>query len=583
MTQEPIPQSKPTGSNMPWEESLRPAPDAPPRLWRLIALFWAAAVLLGLVHAWFGRYFVVSDIISYLDIADAYRLGDWHGAMNAYWSPLFCWLLSFCMLALQPSPYSEFPVVSFLALLIYLATLGCFHFFLSQLLRFYRTRTGDTTTAGEVRLPDWAWVMLGYSLFLWSSAQLIAWEIPPDMCVAAVVYLACGLLLRIRSGPAGWGTFALLGVVLGFGYLAKQAMFPLGFVFLGVSLFCRRAPRNMVKPMLAALGCFALVSAPFIVALSRATGRLTFGEAGRLNYAWHVNRVSIPHWQGGPPGSGKPKHPPRKISDDPPIYEFAAPIRGTYPLWLDPFYWYDGVQLHFDLWQQIRAFYGAALVYYDIFFGAASGLLAGFFILWSLRSGWARPRDAAYLELLIPALAAFGMYSLVHTEERYVGAFVVLLCLGAFSSLQWHASQVSEKCLTRVVIAAVLPILAATLVSTMREERDAAKCCAGNLAWEVASGLEKMGVRPGDRVALIGQGADASWARPARVRIVADTGAWDGYRFWTADPSVRDRAIKTFAGAGAEAIVAEDSNMEALPANWQRIGATNDYVYLLSK
>src|SRR5207244_11393935 len=57
-------------------------------------------------------------------------------------------------------------------------------------------------------------------------------------------------------------------------------------------------------------------------------------------------------WQGGTPGYGKPRHPTRLIYPTPPVYEFAGPIGGTYPMWTDPSYWYTGVRARFNWHQQ---------------------------------------------------------------------------------------------------------------------------------------------------------------------------------------------------------------------------------------
>ena len=55
---------------------------------------WLAAIVLGGVQAWAGRFPVGEDGVSYLDIADSYLRGDWHNAINAYWSPMYSWLLA---------------------------------------------------------------------------------------------------------------------------------------------------------------------------------------------------------------------------------------------------------------------------------------------------------------------------------------------------------------------------------------------------------------------------------------------------------------------------------------------------------
>lgn len=92
-------------------------------------------------------------------------------------------------------------------------------------------------TDNNLSILEWAWCGLGYAFFIWSSFNLIEiWAVTPDMLVAALVYLAAVVIVRIRFGAASRRTFALLGIVLGLGYLAKAAMFPMAFIFLAVRL-----------------------------------------------------------------------------------------------------------------------------------------------------------------------------------------------------------------------------------------------------------------------------------------------------------------------------------------------------------
>src|SRR5437868_1448401 len=52
-------------------------------------------LLLGIIETWATRHFILSDGISYLEIASAYLHRDWTNAINAYWSPLYSWVLAF--------------------------------------------------------------------------------------------------------------------------------------------------------------------------------------------------------------------------------------------------------------------------------------------------------------------------------------------------------------------------------------------------------------------------------------------------------------------------------------------------------
>ena len=116
------------------------------------------------------------------------------------------------------------------------------------------------------------------------------------------------------------------------------------------------------------------------------------------------------------PGNGEPKHPTRKIFDAPPVYEFGYPVGGTYPVWYDPTYWYEGGVSHFDFRKQLRVVGMAVKDYYGLFhdWGLQYGLLVGLLTLSSLGSaGWSVTLEAA-LSLLVIALAGLGIYALVN-------------------------------------------------------------------------------------------------------------------------------------------------------------------------
>ena len=527
----------------------------------------------------------------YLDMGDAYLRGDWNMAINSYWSPFYSWLLGLAILVLKPLPYWEFSIVHLVNFAIYLCALGCFHFFLRELIHYHRERMTGLSQNGCLSLSEWALIGLGYTLFIWSSLDLITiWVVTPDMCVAAFVYLAAGIILRIRTESAGWLKFVLLGVILGFGYLAKAAMLPLAFVFLGVSMFSVAKLRRAVPRVLVALATFLLLGGPFIAALSRAKNRLTFGSSAELNYAWHVNGVTrFVHWQGEPSGSGRPRHPTRRLFDMPEIYEFGSPIGGTYPAWYDPSYWYEGVVLHFDLGEQIRALVANARVYFNVFYHFQSGLIVGFLILCFMGGRrWLCVKDIwENWSLLIPAISALGMYSLVHVELRYIGAFVVLLWMGVFSGLRLPDSRESRRLTACVSIALLLvmmiPISTSTAEKAYAAARDLMRKQDAHAQWQAADGLNRMGVQPGDSVAFMGDPFDPYWARLARVRIVAEIPEGEVDDFWAADQMVKSQVIKTFAGAGAKAIVTTNVPDSASTSGWERIGNTDYYAYILSR
>ncbi|MBA2527274.1 MAG: hypothetical protein H0V18_16065 [Pyrinomonadaceae bacterium] len=560
------------------------------RLRWLRVSFWVVAAVLGFVHVWANRYSLNEDAMSYLDIADAYLHRDWSVAINSYWGPLYSWLIALALLIVKPSPSSKFSVLQLTNFAIYLVCLGCFDFLIHELIRFHRHRRAELSASKLVNLPDWAWLALGFPLFIWLCLDIIEVSTgTPDLIIAAVVFLVAGLLLRIRRRPEHWIPFVLLGIALGFGYLAKAVMFPLSFVFIAVSMLSAGNLRRSAPRVLTALALFFLIASPFIFAISRAKGRFTFSDSARINTAWMTR---LTRWQGGRAGIGDPVHSPRKIRDTPPIYEFGGEIGGTYPLWYDPSYWHEGVPGDSILRGQLRAFGRNVQAYFWLFFYEIHyGLVVGWLSLYLLsRRRWMVVGDLApYSSLIIPALAGLGIYFLAIVELRYVAPFVMLLWLGLFSGLRLPDNQVSRRLIACVMIVLMLMMVVKVTASSNHEASVtvssliAGEGTSAHEQWLVADGLHQMGVVPGDRVAVIGNSIRAFWGHLAGVRIVAEIKPRDANGFWAVDESVRSEAIETFARTGAKAIVTERPALCAESAGWRKIGNTNYYAYLLSR
>ncbi|HYG12463.1 MAG TPA: hypothetical protein VD835_21185, partial [Pyrinomonadaceae bacterium] len=442
---------------------LLPHTLAPRRLERLCLLVAAA---LGFLQAWGRRHYsddgvayMGADGIAYLDIGDAYWRGDWAAAVNAMWSPFYSWLTGLTLRLIQPSPFQEFTVVRLLNFALYLLSLAAFVFLLRELERFCRTQTPDGDDA-PAALPRRAWLVFAYTLFIWTSLSMnrVA-RTSPDVLVSAIVFTASGLLLRIRMRRAGWLTFALFGLTLGVGYLTKTFMFPLAFVFLAAGLFAEGNARRALPRIALSLIVFLAVSAPFVVAISRAKGLLTIGDTGRLNYVWHVNgTTSFIHWQGEPTGaSGTPAHPTRKLFDSPALYEFGSPVAGTYPPWYDPAYWYEGVKPRFSLSQQLKAIAQNLLLAYQFLFYRffPGAVVSALFILFYMSRRGARriARDvAAYGFLLAPALVASASYMLIHFEQRYFAPFVVVAGMSLFAVVRLPRTDDARRLVAALVI-----------------------------------------------------------------------------------------------------------------------------------
>lgn len=569
-------------------------------------LFRLLAVVLGAVLAAAAalRQSMSEDGISYLDMGDAFLRGDWAMAINAVWSPLYSWILGTAMWIVAPSPRWEIPLVHLVNFGIYVLALICFGFFWRRLIDVAR-RDAPDERAG---FPEWVWISVGYALFIWSSLVLVRiWAVTPDMLLAALVYVAAGLLLDLGAGGARRRAWAAYGLVLGLGYLTKAVLFPIGFVFLLLAVLVQRDRRRGLVGGTLALAVFLLVALPFVAAVSNAKGRPTFGETGRLAYLRYVNHVPYPFWTPEAPSDlGQPEHPARLVMEDPPVYEFGTPVGGTYPLSYDPSYWYEGVKTRFTLGEQARVLLTSARWYFELFVRQQAALLAIVAALYLLKgvrrpaAGSRRPamHVDAPLALTAAAAAAMGLYALVYVEGRYVAPFVVLFWAGILACLRLPESPGTRRLLavSGSVMAFFVLLNVATFTLSLSQaflglesappgvpaRWPAGPQEADDPPSEVAEGLRELGVGPGDRIGFVGYAFGAYFARLGRMQIVAQIRAQDAAQFWEADPSRREAALEAFARAGARAVVADHTPAGGPPEGWIRVTGTGHWVRLLA-
>lgn len=558
--------------------------------------FWITAALLGALQAWIYRHTLSTpDIISYLDVSDAYLRGDWNAAINAYWSPLYSWLLAVLNLILQPSSYWEFPLVKLANFLIYLGALGTFEFFLRELLAHdSRTRTRERQPPGST---ESVLRVAAYSLFLWSTLKWTGMHNDtPDIATAALVYAAAGLLLRVRATPDNWNHYALLGIVLGAAYLSKAALFPLSFVFIAVAALSAGSVARALPRALLAFLSFAVISAPFVTALSLSKDRLTFGDAGKFSYVWNVSLGSgvLDHWQGEQPGFGIPTHPTRKISDDLAIFEFASPIGGTFPPWYDPTYWNDGMKVRFDLSQQVAVLARNAVYYWKEFIGVLTfGYLAMLMAAGSPITQSALRTWRANWMLIVPALCGLGMYTiatnfpLAHTElqpsTRYISPFAVMLIASILSSVRAPNSDDGRRFFGALATSTAIVAIAGLLLYSVKDLMSSRLAKNEPVDWYVADGLHRLGLRSSDPVAILSATGPYYWARLARVRVIAEVS--DSEDFWSRNYAGRLAVLDAVKETGAKVIVQDGGEIPATASSegWQRIGATDSYAYFFKQ
>ena len=404
------------------------------------------------------------------------------------------------------------------------------------------------------------------------------------MIVAAVIYLASAMILKLRRGNSNERLVALLGIVLGVGYLAKAVMFLLSVAFIAIAAATQQTRARKIRCVAISGLFFLLAAGPFVLLLSIAKARPTFGDSGKINYLMNVGTTQFftPH-------EPDARHPVHLLSALPHAYEYGSPIAGTYPLWYDPSYWHEGIRPHIDFKRQIRTVLLAGAECAAIAFSPVMGLgisvaigflyLVGTSIRSSMTHAW------AHWELWMPALAGIALYSLVVIEPRYVAAQFCLLWIVGFSGVRLPASPTSRRMITGTTFAIVLFVCLATTwqISQALDGRIfAQKDIATPECVDVAEALVANGIRPGDKIAVISnwlfpsrQGAYI--ARLARVEIIAEAHPDE---YWAANAETRSELGSEFSRSGARAVLTYNppSNQDG----WARLGATNYYMQFLN-
>jgi hypothetical protein len=519
----------------------------------------AGVVVCALLSFYMWRFVMYSDGISYLDIADRYKAGAWREAVNPYWSPLYSWVLAVATLPLGHGSYYEVVVVHLVNLIALLLSFAAFELLLR-----------------ELELPGRAALGVAYSLFLWGAVGLIGCAATmPDLIVTIWVYLLTVLVMRFRKDESRLAVELGLGAIVALAYFTKTAMLLIGTAYIITAAVGARRARVAV---MAGLACLILAS-PWVWTLREVAGRWTIGESGRLNYAWEVHDIRrATDW----PGGGA-LHSVRQFPTSPPVFEYAEPIRATYPLWFDPSYWYAGLRTPIAVDAQLLALMRNG-VHAGLLLLLTPGLVVGLFLVC-----WGRLGAPKILLAGIPAVAAVAMYALVFVEARYLSAYLVviglavvagwsnrplsrwprrLLGLNVFVACAWFLSWIPGAVMLFVwqVVTGGTPLT--------------------NPHWRVAQEMRALGMNVGDRIAYVGLPITAYWARLAGVEIIAEVpteydrvgltgrlryGHSQTDAFWRADPSGQQLILDAFARTGARWVVADIVPSWANTAGWTKL------------
>lgn len=559
---------------------------------RIPAAFWLLGAMLGFAQAWLSRMDIVNDTISYLDMGNYFFHGHREAIINGLWGPFYAWLLGLTLYLSHPSARWEYPVIHLLLYVIFLFTIACFEYFLRQLTQA-AIQASDNR---QLPVPEWAWTTIAYTTFCWASIALIGVsETNPDMLVAAFFYLACGLVLKIWSRQATAWTVLALGLVLGLSYTTKFVMLPVSLFLLAAAWMVGRRHR---WALLAATVLFLGIAGSFITALSWKEGRFSTGESGPYNYEVHVNGIPYSHWQGDLATGSIPVHPTHQIFHNPDTFEFARPLAGTYPVWYDPSYWYQGIRPRLHWREQAVLLVRNAVDETGLFSALCGAPFAGLFLLYYIGGRqWLVVRDMLrYWFLVLPSVAALGLYALVHYETRYVSPFFVVLLMCMFASVLPLQDAGSRRIWCGLAVLQTVILLSPfgwpDGFYSMRPLYKAAYATANAKSTypEVAAAALQMGLKPGDRIASLDYSNidTAMWAYLDQLQVDAEVYYWPAHpetqtnNFWSADLATERSVLAVLSRSGARAVISDSPPTGVTAGEWQEIGGSHYYLHWLT-
>ena len=555
-------------------------------------LVGAAVMIAGALEGRYGKSELFGDDISYLDVANMIRTGDWRTALNPLWSIGYPWLIWVVRRWFPATPHGELAAVFWLNLSIYfVAWIG----FLWLLRLMARSLRGDSLREPDTPLSPFLLVCAGCIFVTVQTGVGRVSTVGPDLLVTCIFFFVSTVALKVFLRPTVSNSVAL-GVLLGVGFLTKAILLTLAGVFFGM-MIALQGRRRVVAPFFRAVGVFLLFVVVYGAALSWSLGRPTLGEAGALNFAFHVNHLS--HWmgwQGGPPELGSPIHPVRMLRNDPPVFAFGEPFHVTYPPQFNMVYWYEGYRQTFSLKNTARAVVGnlhdLKYVFQEIL-PVTLAVIVCFCVAFVVRrrtGAGAAPSLKPWI-VYLPSLVGFSVYLFIHIEGRYVTGFLCVIGMAPFLMLD----RLPLRSFIRM--AAVLLLVAATLFNSSERLHGAVQSAMERTdmqsggQWAIADYLVKRNLKAGDKVASVAPRNDlrCTWAYASRAHIVAAIGndAFDpksqvqDLHLFFDDPSTQQQVLDLFREQGAVAVVATDIPFEVSSPGWQHVPGSQAWVRFL--
>ena len=414
----------------------------------------AVMCTLGAIDAAYLRNWNVNpDGVSYVDLARAFAAHGPGALINGYWSPLYPGLLGSVIAIVKPSHAAMFGVVRTVGFGIFVCTTLAFAHLL-------RVAFGQPEFAAHPRRRLAAVVVAWelYAVFVLKAISLFL--VTPDIGVAGVVFWTAAELITIAREPVSTRRWARLGAVLAVGYWWKAILFPVAGVMLLVAFAVALRRRDNRHGPFASAVAFAALSLLLIVPVSRETGRLTFGETGRLNHLWFVAGAPqiVEACRETPEGGRLTIRLAPVVSTVPLTCTLPDQWKeSTLPMWYDPSWWYR------DTSTPVRASATFTTFLRDLGFvrealaDAAPWLSVSLLLVFVAALG-ARPPTAHTWPLVVVGAATVMSYLLVYVELRHIVPFIVIGAVAALAALAARPSRWANVALAVLALSGAIDL-----------------------------------------------------------------------------------------------------------------------------
>jgi hypothetical protein len=235
----------------------------------LLALF--IYLVMGFVLLGYYQYQINPDRVGYIQTALKYVDGDIYEAIDAYWGPLFSWLLVPFLYFNQAPAYSLYSSKILSLIIGFITLIG-----IRQLSNSFEMDKMVRATILFLMVP----VLIYFSLSV----------ITPDLLVVCLLVYYFSIIFNSKY-PDRLLYGMLCGLLGAMAFFAKSFIFPFfiaQFLILNVLHYRYRNdyPRfKITRNMLVGLLVFLLLSGVWIGLISSKEGKLTFGTSGEYNHA----------------------------------------------------------------------------------------------------------------------------------------------------------------------------------------------------------------------------------------------------------------------------------------------------------